>query len=87
MDKMKIRDLVLKEEAQGNVVYMTGDGLAVADLNDFISQPAEGILYDLNRDRGTVLTFIDDPKFINDFAVGMVIRRLKEQLGEAIRGA
>ena len=87
MDKIKIRDLVLKEEAQGNVVYMTYEGPAVADLNDFISQPAEGILYDLNKDRGTVLTRIDDVRGVNDFAVGMVIRRLKEQLGEAIRGA
>jgi hypothetical protein len=52
----------------------------VADLDEFIKQPADGILYDLNRLEETALTFIDDPKWVNDFAVALVIRKLKEML-------
>jgi hypothetical protein len=75
-----LKKLVLDAEKEGKVVFMTPDGPYIVDLDDFISQPSEGILYDLNRDRLTVLTFIDDPKWVNDYAVGLVIKRLKEKL-------
>jgi hypothetical protein len=78
-----LKKLILDAEKDGKVVFMTPDGPYIANLDDFISQPSEGILYDLNRDRLTVLTFIDDPKWVNDYAVGMVIRRLKEKLEKA----
>jgi hypothetical protein len=74
----KLKDLILQKEKEGKVVFLTHEGPAEADLDEFIKQPIEGLLYDLNRDRGTVLAFIDDPKFVNDFAVGLVIKRLKE---------
>ena len=77
-NKDKIRDLVLQKEKEGNVVFATFDGLMEAELEKFIEQPTEGLLYDLNRDRATVLTLIDDPKWVNDFAVGLVIKKLKE---------
>lgn len=78
--KEKFRDLVLKKAEEGKVVLMTFDGLMEADLEKFIEQPTEGLLYDLNRDRATVLTFIEDPKWVNDFAVGLVIAKLKEKI-------
>jgi len=62
---------------------MTPDGPAVANLDEFIKQPAEGILYDLNRGREVVLMFIDDPKWVNDYAVGLVIDKLKALLDAA----
>ena len=77
---MKIKELVLKKAEEGKVVFMTIEGLMEADLEEFIEQPAGGILYDLNRDQATVLSFIDNPKWINDFAVGLVIKKLKEKL-------
>jgi len=79
-EKEKFRDLVLKKAKEGKVVFMTIDGPAEAPIDDFIKQPTEGILYDLNRDRATVLTFIDTdpPKWVNDFACGLVIAKLKE---------
>ena len=77
-NKDKIRDLVLQKEKEGRVVFATFDGLMEAELEKFIKQPTEGLLYDLNRDRATVLTLIDDPKWVNDFAVGLVIKKLKE---------
>ena len=75
---MDVKKTILEQEKKGKIVYMTSGGLMIADLDDFLKQSAEGILYDLNRDRITVLTFLDDPKFVNDFAVGLVITRLKE---------
>lgn len=77
-DKEKFKDLVLKKEKEGKIVFMTWDGPREADLEEFIKQPTEGLLYDLNRDRATVLTFIEDKKWVNDYAVGLVIARLKK---------
>lgn len=57
---------------------MTIDGLKSVNIDKFVSQPTEGLLYDLNRDRGTVLTFMDDLTRINNFAVMLVITKLKE---------
>jgi len=79
-DNEKIKELVLAKKAEGKVVFATFEGLMSADLEEFIKQPAEGILYDLNRDAATVLTFINDQKWVNDFAVGLVITKLKEKL-------
>ena len=79
-DKISFKDLVLQKEKEGKVVFMTWDGPREADLEEFIRQPTEGLLYDLNRDRVTVLTFIDQEpaKWVNDYAVGLVIAKLKE---------
>jgi hypothetical protein len=75
------KKLVLEEEGKGNVVFMTIEGPMKAPLSEFIKQPAYGILYDLNRDRATVLTMIKkDKKWVNDFAVSLVINELKRQL-------
>jgi len=83
MDKKELRDLILQEAAKGNIVFMTFDGVKVMNLDEFIKQPAEGILYDLNRDKATVLTFLDDPKWINDFAVALVIEKMRPMLDAA----
>jgi hypothetical protein len=77
-----LRDIVLQKEKEGKVVFMTIDGPMEADLEKFIEQPTEGILYDLNRGREVVLSFIEDPKWVNDFAVSLVIAKLKEKLGK-----
>jgi hypothetical protein len=76
--KEEIKNLVLKMKEEGNVVFATIEGLMASPLKKFIKQPTEGILYDLNRDGATVMTFIDDPKWINDFAVSQVITELKK---------
>lgn len=76
----KLRERILQEAEKGNVVFWAIDGLATINLDEFIRQPAEGILYDLNRDKVTVMQFIDDPKWVNDFAVALVIEKLKEEI-------
>ena len=55
-----------------------------AKLDDFIRQPADGILFDLNRLEEVSMTFLDDPKWVNDFAVAQVIRRLVAEI-DALR--
>lgn len=75
-----IRDIILNESNDGNIVVACFDGLKKMKLSEFIDQPIEGILYDLNRDDMVVLTFINDPKWVNDFAVAKVIRALREKI-------
>ena len=72
------KELILSEAKKGNVVFATVEGLMTANLNEFIEQPTEGLLYDLNRDAATILSQLDNPKWINDYAVMQVIRKLKE---------
>jgi len=75
-----MRDLILKEYEKGKIIVATIEGLAEMSLNDFIKQETEGLLYDLNRDEATILTFIEDPKWVNDFAVCKTIRALKNHI-------
>ncbi|HPC13761.1 MAG TPA: hypothetical protein PLN36_05280 [Bacteroidales bacterium] len=77
-----IKEIVLKESQKGNIVMNSLEGLMSAKLTDFINNDADEILYDLNRDEATILTFIDDPKWINDFAAAKVIRALKDKIDE-----
>lgn len=77
-----LKEIVLEEEKKGNIVFMTIDGPVSADLDKFISQSAEGLLYDLNRDRITCLTWLDDPKagkyWVNNHATMLVVTKLKK---------
>jgi len=75
----EIKDLVLSEYEKGNVVIADIEGLKTANLKEFIKQNIQGLLYDLNRNESVVLTFIKDPKWVNDFAVCKVITELKSQ--------
>ena len=82
--KQDFRDMVVAEAKKGNVVFMGIDEEPmVANLDEFIAQPAEGILYDLNRLPEVVITFIDDPKWVNDYAVSLIIAKLKANLEAA----
>ena len=83
MKEKSIKDLVLEESNKGNVVFKTIEGICTAKLDDFISQPVEGILYDLHRDFGTILTQIDDIKWVNDYALSKVVMELSRRLEEA----
>ncbi len=78
-----IKKLVLEEEKKGNIVYNTPFGLYSAELDTFLSQSIESILYDLNRDFGTILGQIGDVKWVNDYALSKVVIELKKRLAEA----
>jgi len=75
----EIKNKILEEYKNGNIVFASFECLHSANLKDFIKQPLLGLLYDLNRDEATILTLIEDPKWVNDFAVCKVISELKEQ--------
>jgi hypothetical protein len=77
-----LKEKILKEYEKGNIVVNTCEGIEVMNLKTFLEQPVEGILYDLNRDEITILTLMDDPKWINDFAACKVIQELKRQIDE-----
>lgn len=80
----ELRDLVLAERKNGNVVcYVLPGQLMVTPLDQFVEQPADGLLYDLNRGEEVSLTFLGDPKWVNDFAVALTIRKLMQQRDEA----
>ena len=78
----KLKDTILDAYEKGQIVFASIDGPKAMQLSDFIDQDADGILYDLNRGEETVLTFIDDPKWINDYAVAKTIRALKAKIDE-----
>ena len=77
-----IKDKILKEYKKGNIIVAGIDGLQGMPIKEFIKQPVEGMLYDLNRDEVTVLTLIDNPKWVNDYAVSKVIVALKKRIKE-----
>ena len=84
--KSELQEIVLEEEKKGNVVFWAIDTLRSVPIDEFISQPTDGLLYDLNRGPEVVLTFIEDPKWVNDYAVSLVIKRLKEMVKQKIQG-
>jgi hypothetical protein len=82
MKPEELKDKIIEEYKKGNIVVSTIEGIKTAPLKEIINQPTEGLLYDLNRDEATILTFINDPKWINDYACVAVIRELKKQLNQ-----
>ena len=77
-----IKEKILEEYKKGNLVIRNFEGLSVYKLSDFVKQPVEGILYDLNRNESVILTFLPDEKWINDYASTQVIRQLKSRIEE-----
>lgn len=75
-----IKEIVLNARKEGKVVILTFDGFRTIPLKELVEQPIEGLLYDLNRLEEVVMAFMDDPKWINDFACAQVIRYLKKKL-------
>ena len=75
----KIRKKILDEHKKGNIVIYDFEGLKTIPLNEIIKQPTDGLLYDLNRNESVILTFLDDPKWINDYACMQVIKVLKDK--------
>ena len=53
--------------------------IGTISLDDFVRQPADGILWDLNRDEACALSNAPDIRWVNDFAVALTIRKLVEQ--------
>ena len=76
---------VMKARSEGKVaMWLLPGQLGITPLEDFLKQPADGILYDLNRLEECALSNApDDIRWVNDFAVALVIRKLGEQRDKA----
>lgn len=83
----EIKERILAERDKGNLCVLTIEGLMSMPIDEFVKQPVDGMLYDLNRGEEISLTFIHERKWINDFAVALVIRKLVEQRDAAIKAA
>jgi len=81
-DNSETLNMILQKEKEGLIVFEAFDGLMQGNIDEFIKQPTEGILYDLNRDKATCLTFIKGGAvgWINNYATALVISKLKEKL-------
>ena len=56
MENTELLDKILELQKEGKIAFMTIDGLMSADINNIIQQPAEGLLYDLNRDTASLMS-------------------------------
>jgi hypothetical protein len=75
----ELKDAILSEYKNGNIVIATDEGLQSTSLKKIIQQPIDGLLYDLNRNEMVILAFIEDPKWMNDYALVKVLREFVNQ--------
>lgn len=69
--KNELLEKILSLQAENKIAFMTIDGLKGGPIEDFVKQPIEGQLYDLNRDRATLYVMASENKnkrWINDLA-------------------
>ena len=79
----ELREMVLSARKEGKVVmWVLPDQLMTAPVAEFVRQPADGILWDLNR--GEECAISDGSiRWLNDFAVAVTIRELVKQRDDA----
>ncbi len=82
MEREELIELLTRNAQVGKVTFENEVGLMSAPIDKFIEQSADGMLYDLNRDEATCLTFIDKPTWINNYACAVVIKALKKKIEE-----
>jgi hypothetical protein len=80
----ELKDLILAKKKEGEIVFHSIEGLMVAKMEDIIQQPAEGLLWDLNRDMATLLHFAseDNPCWVNDMALSNITEFLVNKVNE-----
>jgi hypothetical protein len=79
-EQKELRETVLKARSEGKIaMWLLPGELGITPLEDFLKQPADGILYDLNRGEECALSMAPNIRWVNDFAAAMVIRKLVEQ--------
>ena len=78
-------DVIRGQEKHGNITIETIEGLAVIPLDDIVNWEADSLLYDLNRDKATTIALGRDgmERWINDYAVAVVIEYLLNELKKA----
>lgn len=77
---------ILRMQESNIIAYMAFDGMHFEDADGFISQSAEGILFDLNRNITTTTTMAKAKdgaiglRWVNDLAVAYTIMKLKDKI-------
>jgi len=79
MDKVTF-DQIIEEYKKGNIVCSTCTGLMVYNIDEIINQDIDGLLYDINRDEATILALMDGDKWVNDYALTKVVRRMSKRI-------
>ena len=75
MADIKLSELLVREQRNGNIVVMDEEGLCRCKLSEFVKQPLEGQLYDINRLESVILSFVDkDTHWVNDYALVQLVR-------------
>ena len=82
MKREELIEILQKNNQAGKVTFENESGLMSAPIDKFIEQPADGILYDLNRDPATCMAFIGQPSWVNNYACCVVIKALKRKIEE-----
>ena len=73
--KETIREIVQDCMENKRIPFMNEEGIFTAEYENFTSQPAEGMLYDLNRDFATSYTLYS-PRTVNDLGCAVLITHL-----------
>ena len=78
-------DVIRNQEKYGNITIETIEDLAVIPLDDIVNWEADSLLYDLNRDKATTIALGRNgmERWINDYAVAVVIEYLLNELKKA----
>jgi hypothetical protein len=84
--RKNLSDLIFKKYKKGKIIFSTIDGFMEADLNNIVNnQPVDGLLYDLNRDLVTCLSWVENSEdivWVNNTASGIVIEYMAKEKEE-----
>ena len=80
-------DVIRGQEKCGYITIETKECLAVIPLDDIVNWEADSLLHLLNRDKATTITLGREgmERWINDYAVAVVIEYLLNELKKAKR--
>lgn len=79
-DEDLLKKAILKAYEENKVVFMDAIGTCnCVKMDDFFSQNIDGILYDLNRSEEVILSFTEEPTWVNNFAMCKCLRYLYEE--------
>lgn len=78
-------DVIRGQEKYGNITIETKECVAVIPLDDIVNWEADSLLCVLNRDKSTTISLGRDgmERWINDYAVAVVIEYLLNELKKA----
>lgn len=81
--KNELLEKILSLQSENKIAFMTIDGVQYGPIEDFVNQPFEGQLYDLNRDRASLYTMANENKnkrWVNDLALVYLLEYRCDQI-------